>query len=195
MKFLSFCLSVSPYQPLWSKPVMKDSYHHHLHSSLLRKWSVSSVWIAFTWPQTAKQRNLSLFKSLWRRVCITISFSFADLSEPNVNCKQRSYQWAWTPSYTVSKRYECIGLVYGVCVCVCVSVCVCDETLKTVVNIEVGCCFDLYMDTCHYSKLLKYQPLVSRICQLGYQCKPLSLIFGSLGHIHNKMLLCFSHHR
>ena len=63
-----------------------------------------------------------------------------------------------------------------------------DETLKTVLIIEVGCCFNLYMDTCYYSKLLKYQPLVSRIGQLGYQCQFISLFFGSAGHIHKNVV-------
>lgn len=87
--------------------------------------------------------------------------------------------------------------------------------MKSVCIFEVGCCFDLYMDTCYYSKLLKYQPLVDLIQQLGYNCKLIILVFGSLGHVHKnvirgmqlggaarkgskkacKILLCFSHHR
>ena len=54
--------------------------------------------------------------------------------------------------------------------------------MKTVLIIEMDRCIDLYLDTsCH-------QPLVSPICQLGYQCKCISLIFGSLGHIHKSLL-------
>ena len=30
-----------------------------------------------------------------------------------------------------------------------------NKTLKTILIIEAGCCFDLYTDTCYYSKLLK----------------------------------------
>lgn len=46
-----------------------------------------------------------------------------------------------------------------------------NKVMKSVCIFEVGCCFDLYMDTCYYSKLLKYQPLVDLIYQLGYNCK------------------------
>lgn len=59
---------------------------------------------------------------------------------------------------------------------------------NSVLIIEVACCFDFYMDTCYYSKLLKYQPLQERILQLGYQCKLIVLIFGSLGHIHKNVV-------
>ena len=81
--------------------------------------------------------------------------------------------------------------------------------------IAVGWCFDLYTDSCYYSEWLKHQPLLSHVCILGYQCKLITLIFGSLRHIHKNvvrglrlgeftregsrqicnMLLCFSHHR
>lgn len=46
-----------------------------------------------------------------------------------------------------------------------------NEVMKSVCIFDVGCCFDLYMDTCYYSKLLKYQPLIDLIYQLGYNCK------------------------
>jgi len=41
-----------------------------------------------------------------------------------------------------------------------------NEVMKSVCMFEVACCFDLYMDLCYYSKLLKYQPLVDLIINL-----------------------------
>ncbi len=69
----------------------------------------------------------------------------------------------------------------SVSVSVSVSVCVC-------VVIEVGCSFDLYLDICYLSKLLKYQPLVEAIHQLDYHCKLMTLVFGSLGHVHKNVI-------
>ncbi len=63
-----------------------------------------------------------------------------------------------------------------------------NTALKTVFVIEVGCSFDLYLDTCYLSKLLKYQPLVEAIHQLDYQCKLITLVFGSLGHVHKNVI-------
>ncbi len=63
-----------------------------------------------------------------------------------------------------------------------------NETLNTVFVIEVGCSFDLYLDTCYLSKLLKYQPLVEAIHQLDCQCKLIILVFGSLGHVHKNVI-------
>lgn len=63
-----------------------------------------------------------------------------------------------------------------------------NESVNSVFIIEVGCCFDLYMDTCYYSKLVKYQPLLERIHQLGYECRLIVLVFGSLGHVHKNVV-------
>ncbi len=41
-----------------------------------------------------------------------------------------------------------------------------NKALDTVFVIEVGCAFDLYLETCYLSKLLKYQPLVEAIINL-----------------------------
>ena len=59
-----------------------------------------------------------------------------------------------------------------------------NETSKSVTILEIGCSFDLYMDICFTSKLVKYQPLVECITSLGYHCKLIVLVFGSLGHVH-----------
>ena len=58
------------------------------------------------------------------------------------------------------------------------------ETIKSVTILEIGCSFDLYMDICFTSKLVKYQPLVECITSLGYHCQLIVLVFGSLGHVH-----------
>ncbi len=54
--------------------------------------------------------------------------------------------------------------------------------------IDVGCCFDLYMDTCYYSKVLKYQPLLECILQLGYECTLVVLVSGSLVQVHRNVV-------
>ena len=63
-----------------------------------------------------------------------------------------------------------------------------NENRKTVTTFEIGCPFDLYMDTCFTSKLMKYQALVECIMALGYNCQLIVLVFGSLGHIHKLVL-------
>ena len=63
-----------------------------------------------------------------------------------------------------------------------------NEISKSVVIFEIGCSFDLYMDTCFTSKLMKYQPLVECIKSLGYNCQFIVLVFGSLGHVHKLVL-------
>jgi len=44
--------------------------------------------------------------------------------------------------------------------------------------------YDLYMDIAFLDKLTKYQPIVAKMRDLGYTCKMVVLIFGSLGHVH-----------
>ncbi len=63
-----------------------------------------------------------------------------------------------------------------------------NKALNTIFVIEVGCSFDMYLDTCYLSKLLKYQPLVEAVHQLDYQCKLITLVFGSLGHVHKNVI-------
>jgi hypothetical protein len=45
-----------------------------------------------------------------------------------------------------------------------------NQARKSVTIFEIGCAFDLYMDTCFTSKFMKYQPLVECITALGYNC-------------------------
>ena len=50
--------------------------------------------------------------------------------------------------------------------------------------LQVGCTFDYSLEEAFLTKVLKYQQLVQTISQLGYRCKLLVFIFGSLGHVH-----------
>ena len=52
--------------------------------------------------------------------------------------------------------------------------------------LEVGCSFDGSMEQAFARKLLKYQPRVARLDSLGWRCKLVGLIFGSLGHVHRR---------
>ena len=63
-----------------------------------------------------------------------------------------------------------------------------NHTRRSVSIFEIGCAFDLYMDTCFNSKIIKYQPLVECITALGYNCQLIVLVFGSLGHVHKLVL-------
>ena len=59
-----------------------------------------------------------------------------------------------------------------------------NESLREVFILEVGCTFDYSLEEAFLTKVLKYQQLVQSISQLGYSCKLLVFIFGSLGHVH-----------
>ena len=64
------------------------------------------------------------------------------------------------------------------------DVIVVNETLKEVFILEVGCTFDYSLEEAFLTKVLKYQQLEQTISQLGYRCRLLVFIFGSLGHVH-----------
>ena len=63
-----------------------------------------------------------------------------------------------------------------------------DVSNKNGTIVELACCFDLYMDICFNTKLLKYQPLANSIINLGFNCTLMVLTFGSLGHVHKLVL-------
>ena len=63
-----------------------------------------------------------------------------------------------------------------------------DVSNKKVTIVELACFFDLYMDICFNTKLLKYQPLANSITNLGFNCTLIILIFGTLGHVHKLVL-------
>ena len=58
------------------------------------------------------------------------------------------------------------------------------EIHREVLILEVGCTFDYSLEEAFSTKILKYQQLEQAITQLGYKCKLLVFIFGSLGHVH-----------
>ena len=64
------------------------------------------------------------------------------------------------------------------------DVIVVNEESREVTILEVGCTFDYSLEEAFLAKVLKYQLLKNEIEQLGYNCKLLVFIFGSLGHVH-----------
>ena len=54
--------------------------------------------------------------------------------------------------------------------------------------LEVACTFDHSLEETFLTKVLKYQRLKDAIIQLGYKCKLLVFIFGSLGNVHESVV-------
>ncbi len=50
--------------------------------------------------------------------------------------------------------------------------------------LEIACTFDSSMEEAFMTKVIKYQPLLNIISEIGYQGRLLVFIFGSLGHTH-----------
>ena len=65
-----------------------------------------------------------------------------------------------------------------------------NENHREVFILEVGCTFDHSLEEAFSTKILKYQQLEQAISQLGYRCKLLVFIFGSLGHVHKFVVRC-----
>ena len=42
---------------------------------------------------------------------------------------------------------------------------------REVLLLEIGCVYDLYMDIAFNDKIMKYQPILAKRSDLGYQCK------------------------
>ena len=59
-----------------------------------------------------------------------------------------------------------------------------NENHREVFILEVGCTLDYSLEKAFLTKMLKYHQLEQTISQLGYRCKLLVFIFGSLGHVH-----------
>ena len=64
------------------------------------------------------------------------------------------------------------------------DVVVVNESRREVFILEVACTFDHSLEEAFLTKALKYHQLEQTISQLGYRCKLLVFIFGSLGHVH-----------
>ena len=60
------------------------------------------------------------------------------------------------------------------------DVIVVNENHREVFILEVGCTFDYSLEEAFLTKVLKYHQLEQTISQLGYRCKLLIFIFGSL---------------
>ena len=63
-----------------------------------------------------------------------------------------------------------------------------DEDSREVTILEVACTFDHSLEEAFLTKVLKYQRLKDAIIQLGYKCKLLVFIFGSLGNVHKSVV-------
>ena len=62
------------------------------------------------------------------------------------------------------------------------------EDSREVTILEVACTFDHSLEEAFLTKVLKYQRLKEAIIQLGYKCKLLVFIFGSLGNVHKSVV-------
>ena len=68
------------------------------------------------------------------------------------------------------------------------DVVVVNEEKREITILEVGCTFDYSLEEAFLTKVSKYQLLKNEIEQLGYNCKLLVFIFGSLGHVHRLVI-------
>ena len=59
--------------------------------------------------------------------------------------------------------------------------------------IEVAVPFDPFLNECYQSKFDKYLPLCQSIQELGYECKILIFVLGSLGSIHSRFVSGLRH--
>ncbi len=59
-----------------------------------------------------------------------------------------------------------------------------NEECKEVFVLEIACTFDSSMEEAFLTKVIKYQPLLNVISEIGYRGRLLVFIFGSLGHTH-----------
>lgn len=64
------------------------------------------------------------------------------------------------------------------------DVVVVNEESREVSVLEIVCTFDTSLEEAFMTKVLKYQPLVNPISELGYRCALLVFVFGSPGHVH-----------
>ena len=66
-----------------------------------------------------------------------------------------------------------------------------DEESREVSVLEVACTFDHSLEEAFMTKVIKYQPLLHNITELGYRCRLFVFIFGSLGHTHRLVVRGF----
>ncbi len=65
------------------------------------------------------------------------------------------------------------------------DVVVINEECREVSVLEMACTFDSSMEEAFMTKVIKYQPLLNIISEIGYRGRLLVFIFGSLGHTHS----------
>ena len=66
-----------------------------------------------------------------------------------------------------------------------------DEESREVSVLEMACTFDPSLEEAFMTKVIKYQPLLHTISELGYRCRLFVFIFGSLGHAHRLVVRGF----
>ena len=66
------------------------------------------------------------------------------------------------------------------------DLCVIDHANNKCLLIEVSVPFDAFVEDCYTNKFNKYLPLCQKIGELGFQCKTLVLVVGSLGSVHSR---------
>ena len=71
------------------------------------------------------------------------------------------------------------------------DVVVVDEESREESVLEMACTFDLSLEEAFMTKVIKYQPLLNTISELGYRCRLFVFIFGSLGHTHRLVVRGF----
>ena len=74
------------------------------------------------------------------------------------------------------------------------DLCLIDRDQKQCLIVEVAVPYDPFVNECYQGKFDKYMPLCQRISDLGYHCKIVVLIVGSLGSVHKKFVsgLCMA---
>ena len=71
------------------------------------------------------------------------------------------------------------------------DVVVVNEENRSVYILEMACTFDSSLEESFMTKVIKYQPLLQSIIELGYRCNLFVFIFGSLGHVHRLVVRGF----
>jgi hypothetical protein len=63
-----------------------------------------------------------------------------------------------------------------------------NRSTREVFLVAIAVPFDAFIDTCYITKFDKYMPLCLEINSLGYTCRTVVLIFGSLGNVPQKVI-------
>ena len=68
------------------------------------------------------------------------------------------------------------------------DICVINHEARTCLIIEVAVPFDAFINECYQHKFNKYLPLCQKITDLGFSCRVIVLVIGSLGAVHKRFL-------